>query len=305
MMLLEKKTVKYFKLGLTRFVAKTPLSEHISVSFTKPTKQADVKDRWNNWVFELKGDFWMQGDENYRSINLWNNYEARRVTEDFKIEFGLYWNYRDQKFSDDTGYDLYINRRKGTNGELVFSLNDKWSTAYAYNFFASTYGNKDFDFSNEAGLEYNIFPYKESSRRSWTFSYTVGATYMDYIERTVYNKTHEWLTFSRLKSKIELTQPWGSVYSSLNGIVYLHDFDRNRLTFSAGTSVNLFEGFSVNFNGNYSRVRDQIALSGVGESEADRLLRQRELASGYNYWFSFGMSYSFGSIYNNIVNPRF
>ncbi len=128
---------------------------------------------------------------------------------------------------------------------------------------------------------------------------------MDYIERTVYNKTHEWLTFSRLKSKIELTQPWGSVYSSLNGIVYLHDFDRNRLTFSAGTSVNLFEGFSVNFNGNYSRVRDQIALSGVGESEADRLLRQRELASGYNYWFSFGMSYSFGSIYNNIVNPRF
>ncbi len=168
---IRKKTVKYFKLGLTRFVAKTPLSEHISVSFTKPTKQADVKDKWNNWVFELKGDFWMQGDENYRSINLWNNYEARRVTEDFKIEFGLYWNYRDQKFSDDTGYDLYINRRKGTNGELVFSLNDKWSTAYAYNFFASTYGNKDFDFSNEAGLEYNIFPYKESSRRSWTFSY--------------------------------------------------------------------------------------------------------------------------------------
>ncbi|CAN5874922.1 hypothetical protein BH18ACI5_BH18ACI5_26540 [soil metagenome] len=35
------------------------------------------------------------------------------------------------------------------------------------------------------------------------------------------------------------------------------------------------------------------------------LLRLRELQSGYEYEISFGISYSFGSIFSSIVNPRF
>ena len=35
------------------------------------------------------------------------------------------------------------------------------------------------------------------------------------------------------------------------------------------------------------------------------LVRQRELATGYQYEIGFGISYSFGSIFNNVVNPRF
>jgi hypothetical protein len=35
------------------------------------------------------------------------------------------------------------------------------------------------------------------------------------------------------------------------------------------------------------------------------LLRQRQLLTGYQYYFNFGISYSFGSLFNNIVNPRF
>ncbi len=301
----RKETAKYFKLGLTRFVAKTNLSEHLSVSFTKPATTSEVKDVWNNWVFEIEANCWMNGDANFRSIDLWNNLSARRVTIDKQIHFGIYWNYNDRKYTDSAGYNLYINRSKGTNGYFVFGINDNWSYAFMYNFFTSTFGNKDFDYSSEAGIEYNIFPYKESSRRSWTIEYDLGVTYMDYTVRTVYNKTNEWLTYTRLKNSVKFTQPWGSVFWSLNGIVYFYDLDKNRLTLSGGMSVKLFEGFSINFDGNYSRVRDQIALSGEGASKVDILLRQRELASGYNYWFSFGASYSFGSIYNNIVNPRF
>ncbi|KAA3631713.1 MAG: hypothetical protein DWP97_12440 [Calditrichaeota bacterium] len=302
---IRAEVVKYFKLGLTRFAAKTNLSEHLDIKFTKPTSNTKVKDKWNYWVFEIDGNMWINGDENYRSVSIGNEYEASRVTEALKVGFGLWWNYNDQKFNEDDGYDLYTNRSKGTWGHFVFSLNDKWSAAYEYNFFTSTFSNKDFDFSTETGIEYNIFPYKESSRRAWIFRSTLGVTYMDYTHKSIYDKTNEWLTYTRFLSAIEIQQPWGSLYSSLNGILYLHDFDKNRLTISAGMEVNLFEGFSCNFDGNYSRTRDQISLSGEGESEADILLRRRELASGYNYWFSFGISYSFGSIYNNIVNPRF
>jgi hypothetical protein len=34
------------------------------------------------------------------------------------------------------------------------------------------------------------------------------------------------------------------------------------------------------------------------------LLRQRELATDYRFFISAGLSYSFGSISDNVVNPR-
>jgi hypothetical protein len=61
----------------------------------------------------------------------------------------------------------------------------------------------------------------------------------------------------------------------------------------------------VNFFGEFSRTRDQIYLP-LGEATTEEiLLRQRQLLTGYQYFFNFGFRYSFGSIYNNIVNPRF
>jgi len=52
-------------------------------------------------------------------------------------------------------------------------------------------------------------------------------------------------------------------------------------------------------------VKDQINLR-VGEAtDEEILLRQRELGTDFRYGFSFGLTYRFGSIYNNAVNPRF
>jgi hypothetical protein len=35
------------------------------------------------------------------------------------------------------------------------------------------------------------------------------------------------------------------------------------------------------------------------------LTQQRQLQTGYRYFTNFGISYRFGSIFNNVVNPRF
>jgi hypothetical protein len=40
-------------------------------------------------------------------------------------------------------------------------------------------------------------------------------------------------------------------------------------------------------------------------SEADRLLRLKEQATSYNIQGGLSITYTFGSIYNNVVNPRF
>jgi hypothetical protein len=55
----------------------------------------------------------------------------------------------------------------------------------------------------------------------------------------------------------------------------------------------------------YDRVRDQIGLPKGDATTEEVLLRLRQLATGYTYYLNFGFSYSFGSIFNSTVNPRF
>jgi hypothetical protein len=58
-------------------------------------------------------------------------------------------------------------------------------------------------------------------------------------------------------------------------------------------------------DGGWSRIRDQIYLRAGEATDEEILLRRRQLATGYRYRFSAGLSYTFGSIFNNVVNTRF
>jgi len=49
----------------------------------------------------------------------------------------------------------------------------------------------------------------------------------------------------------------------------------------------------------------RLGLCGCDASTEDVLLKLRQLSSGYSYFVGFGVSYSFGSIFNTVVNPRF
>ena len=69
--------------------------------------------------------------------------------------------------------------------------------------------------------------------------------------------------------------------------------------------VRLFKGFSISLDGSVSKRRDQLSLRRGEATSEEILVRQRELATDYAFDFGFGISYSFGSIFNNVVNPRF
>ena len=56
---------------------------------------------------------------------------------------------------------------------------------------------------------------------------------------------------------------------------------------------------------NYNWIRDQIYLPKGEQNQADVLLRRRALQTGFEYELFGGLSYTFGSIFNNVVNPRF
>ena len=56
---------------------------------------------------------------------------------------------------------------------------------------------------------------------------------------------------------------------------------------------------------NASRIRDQLSLPARGATPEEVLLRLRQLQSGYEYGVSFSLTYTFGSIFSSVVNPRF
>jgi len=108
-----------------------------------------------------------------------------------------------------------------------------------------------------------------------------------------------------LSASYEVVEKWGSINMSLSYSNYLHDWSKNNLSLYGFLSLRIAKGLQVTFGGNISLIHDQLALVKGGATTEEVLLRRKELATQFQYFTSFGLTYTFGSIYNNVVNPRF
>ena len=170
---------------------------------------------------------------------------------------------------------------------------------------SSTFSNYDIRYSFAPAIEYNVFPYSESSRRSLTFEYRAGAEYVEYDETTVFGQDEEWLYRNALEISLSARQPWGSASLSLSGEAFMDDWEKNSLSAFGNLQFRIVRGLNLNLFGSISRIRNRVNEPGSDATEEDILLRQRILATSISYNFSVGLSYRFGSIFNNVVNPRF
>lgn len=155
------------------------------------------------------------------------------------------------------------------------------------------------------GVEYSFYPYAEASSRSATLTYRIGYEYADYIQETIYEKSSETLSGHELEASVRIRQAWGSVSASVESFNYFHDMSLYRVSMDASLSLRLGRGFSVNLGGGYQRINDQISLPRGDASLEDILLERRRLATSCRGSASVGLSYTFGSIFSNVVNPRF
>ncbi|MDP2884066.1 MAG: hypothetical protein Q8P51_03495 [Ignavibacteria bacterium] len=306
----RKGLVGVLKKGLVRYVIHSPLSEYLSVSYAKPTAASKVSDKWDYWVFSTSFNSWFNGESQYKSDQVWGGITASRVTEDWKFRFSVNMSYNDNKYefqTDDTTtiVSRSISRSQWFNGSLVKSITDHWSVGLFANVNSATYSNIDIAASARPGIEYNIFPYGESTRRQLRIGYQIGVNARRYIDTTIYFKKSEILYSHYLSASLTLRQPWGSTSVTLSGSQYLHDLSKNSLGISGNMSIRVFEGLSLNIYGGYSAVHDQLSLAKISLTAEEVYQQRRELAKSYSYWASFGLSYTFGSIFNNIVNARF
>jgi len=299
------KEVRTLKMGLMRYVAKTPLSEYLNISFSEPLSETVSSDEWNSWVFRTSFNGWLNGQQTYKSTNINGNFNASRVTEDWKINLRARYNYGIDKFEIGDEIISSENNSKSANALIVKSISDHWSYGGTVNIGSSSYNNQKFSAIFMPGIEYDLFPYSESTRRQLRLLYTIGYSYVNYMDSTIYNKTKEGHVLHSMSAAYEVVQKWGSIDISLNYSNYLHDWSKNNLSLNGFIDLRIAKGLSVNFGGGASLIHDQLGLVKGGATAEEVLLRRKELATQFQYFTSFGFSYTFGSIYNNVVNPRF
>lgn len=305
--------VRNLKAGLMPFIAQTPLFKDISISYEEPEEKetTEVKDKWNNWVYNIGVNGYFNGESTSNGVNLYGNISARRVTEKWKISLRTSGNFSRDKYvleydDDDNPVFFVVNRNGyGFYSYVIRGVNNHWSVGGDYSVSASSYGNIGLANRFSGAIEYNLFPYEKSAEKQLRFSYRPGYTYNVYADTTIYNKKYEHLGRHRLGIAYETQAKWGSVETSISANQYFHDPSLYSLRLYAGLNVRIVKGLQFRISGNVGLIRNQIALLKGGASDTDILTQQRELATNYDYWGNFGINYSFGSIYNNVVFPRF
>ena len=296
------------KLGLVRYVADSPVASRLSLRFEEPPDSAlaqPASDPWNFWVFRIGGNGGFEGEQSTSQRAVSANFSANRTTAAWKINFNGFANYRQEHFDLEDGAFTSIRRSYDGRALVAKSLTSHWSAGGTAAVAASTYANYDLRTRIGPAIEYDIFPYRESTRRILTLLYSVGAQTADYTDETIYGTSTEALLDHQFETSLGLRQPWGTANGGFELSHYLNRDGKYRISAFGGMDVRVFRGFSVGLNGSISKRRDQLSLRRGEATTEEILVRQRELATDYSFDLGFGLSYSFGSIFNSVVNPRF
>jgi hypothetical protein len=303
----RKGFARILKIGLLGYAGKTPIAQRISISLSGDGKASAsaVRDRWNYWVFGLSGSGYFNGEESQRYYSLYGSLSANRVTPAWKIRTTFSASQNKDRFTYEGGTITSSSTSRNFNALVVKSLSDHWSLGSWLSASSSTYSNLKSSISPAPAIEYDLFPYEESTRRQLRFLYKAGFYAFRYREQTIFDKTSEQLWGETFSATLELKEKWGEVSSSLEGFHYFNDFSKNHIRAYSELSIRLVKGLRLSLYGSLSRVHDQLSLVKGEATLEEILLRRRQLATSYSYYGSVGLSYTFGSIFSNVVNPRF
>lgn len=302
--------------GLVRFLLTTEMGRdiQISVPVTEQTNAPDledvVEDPWDFWVFNIRMSGDIEGEENEKQYRVETRVSADRVTEEWKIGLSGRFNYRESEFDLSSGTVRSIRRDGNVFGQVVKSLGPRWSTGFTTYTNTSSQRNTDLSYSISPTVEFAFFPYSQTSTRDLRARYEMNFRHNKYEELTVYNEIEQTLVQNQLMVFTNFRQPWGSAGARLSIESYITDFEQSlfdlyNIGVRGDINVRIARGLSVNFNAEVSSVHDQIWLPAQQSDDEEILLGNAALPTSFDYEFGFGFSYRFGSIYNNVVNPRF
>jgi hypothetical protein len=248
----------------------------------------------------------LNGEASFKYSYFSGSLSANRITERWKTLLSVNASSTRNAYQvTDTSWYATLTHSYNFSGLAVKSLGRHWSAGVQVSALSSTYSNRDYNFMLGPAVEYDLFPYDESTRRQLRFNYALNFERDDYDQITLYGKAAENLANQTATVALSLRERWGTVSLSLNASQYLTDLRKYDAGIYGGVSLKLARGLSCSVSGSYTQVHDQLYLPAAGATQEEILVRQRQLATQYTYYVYYGLTYTFGSIFNNVVNPRF
>jgi hypothetical protein len=190
------------------------------------------------------------------------------------------------------------------SGSLVRSISNHFSTGFFSSYRQDTFRNLKSSINFSPAIEYNFIPYKEVLTREVTLAYKLGYNIYNYIEETIYDFESQRMFNHSLTLNLRYREKWGNINSYLVASQFLDLPEQNRLTLNSNIDLRIVRGLSLRISAYFRFIRDQINLPKGEASVEDLLLRQRQISTSFQNRISMGISYTFGSIFNNIVNNR-
>lgn len=296
--------------ALVPYLIQTPIRDRLRVNIAPAEVYAagqaqTMEDPWNHWTIEIYADGSADFESQQRSFDTRYGMYVSRVTEEWKLQLRPFFNYNYDRFEREQETITSSARRDGFTSYAIRSISPHWSVGAYGDVLTSTYSNVDWRYRFMGAVEWSLYPYREANRRQLTVAYRLGTSHISYRDTTIYNEIEEVLPQHLLNAGYEVVQPWGGIEIGVNASQYLHDLSRHSLQFDAEFEIRITRGLSVEIGGFLELIHDQINLPKGNADLEDVLLRRRQLETNYEAGLSFGFRYRFGSLLNNVVNPRF
>ena len=301
--------VRAFTAGLAPFVANTALAEQLRVTLEGPEQAAvePVTDPWDYWSFRASGNGGFFVEELTRFYSVSASFVADRTTDDLHVRLAANGGISEERFELSDEETVISTVGDYTIEALsVISLDEShWGVGGELSARRSTRLNQDLALRLGPALEYSIYPYQESTRRRFTLLGMVRLVTFDYQEPTLFGRTNEARIEVAAEVSLSAVQPWGEAHGGLEAQAFADDLAQHRIQLFGGLSLRIVRGLTLDVFAGLARVKDQIYLPAGEIPPEDILLRRRQLGTDFSAEMSVGVSYRFGSIFNNIVNPRF
>lgn len=314
--------VKFLKLGLVQYISKTSIAQKLSISVPAAAGEEALntlttkKDKWNFWVFNIGLNGFLNSDDHSKSYRLNSRIGASRVTEKLKIDLSANVSESGREINFRGIKTKFPNSGSGFNSTIVRSITPHWSAGGYASYTHSTFSNFDQKFTINPAIEYSFFPYKDAVKKSVTLFYQAGPSFGNYIDSGYYDTPERYSMTQSLSLNIGFIQKWGNISSNLSWENFLNSFtlknskingkDINKFTIGGNVELRIVKGLSFNVS-SYANFTKGIYPNIPRKyfSRDDLLTNARQYPTQKSLFVYFGINYRFGSIYSNVVNPRF
>ncbi len=267
---------------------------------------SSLKDPWNYWVIapELSGSG-EAGSAYYRGL-MFGTLTLRRVTELSKFRVRASYGRALSSYRLEDGSRIYGDLFE-VDGRALYahSIGAHFALGLVATGYTKRFENTRAHVHGGPLAELNLFPYSENATRQLRLAYQVGPWMNWYFEPNVTGHMRELRPYHALALIADVNLPWGSVQWIGQANQFLDQPERYRLSTGAVISLRVSDGLAFSLEGEAAYIRDMITLRDRAITDRELLLWIAQQPTDFAVNFKFALSYTFGSVHNTIVNPRF